>query len=597
MSTGQDLVAAGALRTEETFLFDWLTAPRTDTGLYVAKDDEGWTYTSYADLALEVRQFAAALRHTGAEPGSGVALLVNEPKSFVIAFMGTLAAGLTPSPIGPRSSFRRVERYVGHLVRLFVAAKPAVVVAQEDVRDQVEVAVRRSGSDAATLFVPPAGLAAAHRLLPPAEPVRRSEHELALLQFTSGSSGTPKGVRVSWRSLTANVTALRDWLDLRSDDIYAGWLPLFHDMGLIGGMITPIAAQIGVRLMTPEQFIRSPRRWLDCFGRGDATITTSPTFGYAYAARRVAPEELTGSDFSRWRVAVLGAERIDPVALADFSDLVEPSGFDVKALVSAYGLAESTLAVTASRPGATGSVLANTAVSTPEAGRCVGVRGGGVLGRDRGTSNWLVGCGAPIGDMAVQIVDDEGRPLPDGVFGEIVISGSSLADGYVHADGTMTDFDRVGHRTGDAGFRWQGQLYVVGRIADSLKVRGAMLFAEDLEAELATASRLDPSRLAVLLGRADGADHAVVLVEEPEPQPWLSRLVATLSARTTVAVTCTVMTGRRGSIERTSSGKPRRRVMWSALLNGEPNGWTPVHGSPPVPHASSAQEKPDASHP
>jgi len=597
MSTSHDLVAAEPLRAGQAFILDWLTTPRTDTGLYVAKDDEGWSYTSYADLALEVRQFATALRDTGAEPSSVVALLVNEPKSFVIAFMGSLAAGLTPSPVGPRSSFRTVDRYTGHLVRLFGAAKPAVVVAQEDVRDQAEAAVRRSGSDAATILVPPEGLAAAHALLNPAEPVRRAEHELALLQFTSGSSGTPKGVRVSWRSLTANVTALRDWLDLRSDDIYAGWLPLFHDMGLIGGMITPIAAQIGVRLMTPEQFIRSPRRWLDCFGRGEATVTTSPTFGYAYAARRVPPEELTGSNFSRWRVAILGAERIDPVAIANFSALVEPYRFDVKALVSAYGLAESTLAVTASRPGATGSVLAETAVSTPEAGQFVGVRGGGVLGRDRVASNWLVGCGAPIGDMAVQIVDDDGRPLPDGVFGEIVISGSSLADGYVHADGSMTVFDRVGHRTGDAGFRWQDQLYVVGRIADSLKVRGAMLFAEDLEAELATVSGLNPSRLAVLLGRAGGADHAVVLVEDTEPQPWLSRLVTTLSAHTTVAITCTVMTGRRGSIERTSSGKPRRRVMWTALLNGEPNGWTPVHGSPPVPHAPSAEKKPDAPHP
>jgi acyl-CoA synthetase (AMP-forming)/AMP-acid ligase II len=590
VSPGQDRPAAELLRGSRTFLLDWLATPRPDIGLHVAEADEGWSYTSYADLADAVRRFAATLRDTDAQPNSVVSLLVTEPRSFVIAFMGSLAAGLTPSPVAPRSSFRSSDRYTGHLVRLFGVAKPAVVVAEASVRDDAQAALAQSGSGATIIGVSPWGLASQTHA-PLTEPVWRADDDPALLQFTSGSSGTPKGVRVSWRALTANVTAIRDWVDVREDDTYAGWLPLFHDMGLIGGMVTPIAAQVGLRLMTPEQFIRSPKRWLDCFGRGDASITTSPSFGYAYAARRVTPEELSGSDFSAWRVAVLGAERIDPVAVARFSALVRPYGFDVNALVAAYGLAESTLAVTASRPGEAGSVLVDTAVSTLVIGQPVGVRGGGVLGIDGAAGNWLVGCGTPVGDMAVRVVDEDGEQLPDGLFGEIVISGSSLADGYLHADESITVFDPDGHRTGDAGFRWQGQLYVVGRMADCLKVRGEMLFAEDLEAELAAVDGLDPSRLTVLLGHANGADHAVVLVEDTRSQHWLSRLVMTVQAHTSAEIACSVMAGRRGWIERTSSGKPRRRVMWTALLNGQLTGWAPIHGTPPGPNPPSAEEK------
>ncbi|MEU2059742.1 AMP-binding protein [Streptomyces sp. NPDC013455] len=564
----------------------------------MAEPGGGWSYTPYSDLAEEVRHFAATLRATDAAPGAVVTLLATEVKSFVVAFMGTLAAGLTPSPVAPPRSYRTTERYRAHLARIIEAARPAIVVTQEDTHAAAETVCQETGAKAVLVPAPTAD--APQRLTEPGPaPVERAAEDLALLQFTSGSSGNPKGVRVSWGALTANVSAIRTWLRMVPDDIFASWLPLFHDMGLVGAMIMPVTSGVDLWLMTPEQFIRSPERWLECFGRHGATVTTAPSFGYSYCARRVKPAQLEGTDFSAWRVAILGAERIDPQGVADFTTLVAPHGFDDRALMGAYGLAESTLAVTGVRPGE-GSPLLRIANAASEFGTPVEAAEHGALGRDRVAANWLVGCGRPVGDLRVEIVDDDGNPLPEGHFGQISVSGSSLADGYLLSDGQLTTFDPAGLHTGDGGFLWDGQLYVIGRVADSLKVRGAALFAEDLEAELARLDGLDGGRLVTLLGSVDGTDHAVLLVEASAADGWLEPAVNTLRAATGPEISLTVLLGRRGAIERTSSGKPRRRVLWQRLLRGDATGWTPVHGTPPststadAPHADAGTGKGDA---
>ena len=562
-------------------LLDWLADPSVDTGLHIAEAGDEWSYTSYEELAAEVRSFSAVLLESDPAPGAIVSLMLTRSKSFIVAFMATLAAGLTPSPVTPLSSFRRQSRYEAHLKEIFTVAEPALIVAQEETRDLAQDVVRGLGGKTAVIAAPAApaqpkrsaetGLAAVRR---------RAPEDVALLQFTSGSSGNPKGVRVSWRALTANVRAIREWLEWRPGDVFASWLPLFHDMGLVGGMIFPVTTGTDLWIMTPEQFVRSPKRWLDCFGRHGATITTAPNFGYAYCVKRVKPEELAGSDFSAWRVAISGAERIDPATLADFAALLRPHGFDSAALIGAYGLAESTLAVTGVRPGRRSPVL-RYSPGDLDLGRWVEPADPGVLGEDRVEGDWIVGCGAPVGDLSVEIVDADGKPLSDGFFGEIVVQGSSLADGYVHADGTLSTFGAAGLHTGDGGFRWRNQLYVVGRLADSLKVRGTAIFAEDLEAQLAMIPGLSAGRLVVLLGQIGARGHAVLLVEDSDHAAWFDEALATLSARLTAEVTVSVLLGRRGSIERTSSGKPRRRVLWKALRGGpggESNGWRLVYG-------------------
>ena len=574
-------------------LLSWLRSPSTQTGLHVAEPGEGWSFIPYADLAVEVRDFAATLRAGDPAPGAVVTLLATEVKSFVVSFMGTLAAGLTPSPVAPPRSYRTTERYRAHLARIIEVARPEIVVTQEDTHAAAEAVCLELGAKA--VLVPAPGPGAPPRApqpgAEPAQPTERAAEDLALLQFTSGSSGNPKGVRVSWGALTANVSAIRDWLRIRPGDVFASWLPLFHDMGLVGAMIMPLTSGIDLWLMTPEQFVRSPERWLDCFGRHGATVTTAPSFGYSYCARRVKPEQLQGTDFSAWRVAILGAERIDPQGVADFTTLIRPHGFDEHALVGAYGLAESTLAVTGVDPGQ-GSPLLRIANATAEFATPIEPAEQGLLGRDRVAANWLVGCGRPVGDLRVRILDEDGNPLPEGHFGQIEVAGSSVADGYLLGDGRLTAFDPDGLRTGDGGFLWRDELYVIGRVADSLKIRGATVFAEDLEAELARLDGLAAGRLVTLLGTVDGADHAVLLVEDPDTQEWLEPALNTLRASTSPEISLTVLAGRRGAIERTSSGKPRRRVLWQRLLRGEAADWTLVHsaGASPIPSGTDAPQ-------
>jgi acyl-CoA synthetase (AMP-forming)/AMP-acid ligase II len=259
-------------------LLEWLVRPSGNAGLHVAKPSSGWGFTTYKDLADEVLAFAGGLAVRGLPAGTVVTLMVSDPEQFIVSFFGCLLAGSTPSTVMPRGLFGKADGYLDHISGILAAASPGLVVVsaesaefarmgliQADVPAEITTvdATLRSGGQAERV-IPPAGL---------------SSGRTALLQFTSGSSGDPKGVRVAWRALTSNVLAIREWLSLTSADRFAGWLPLFHDMGLIGQMLTSITTRIDLWILTPEQFIRDPKRWVECFGRDGATVAASPSFG------------------------------------------------------------------------------------------------------------------------------------------------------------------------------------------------------------------------------------------------------------------------------------------------------------------------------
>ncbi|MBL3668014.1 AMP-binding protein [Streptomyces sp. M2CJ-2] len=540
-------------------VLDWLDSPAPERGIHYYRNG-GWHLSDYAGIASAARRTAAFLHANGVTKGV-VSLLIEEPETFVPAFLGTMYAGATPSPIASPVAFGGHEAFTEHAAAVLGAAAPAAVLTDGRLAPLAGAACAKAGAGRPLVLPAPAGL-------PDADGLARRTAELALLQFTSGSSGTPKGVRVTGDNLTANVRAIHGWLGVTSEDSCSSWLPLYHDMGLIGTFLGSVVAQIDLWLMSPVDFIRSPARWLDCHGRHGVTITTAPNFGYGYATSRVRDEELENTDFSNWRVAMSGAERVDARVVADFTERLAPYGFDSRALTPCYGMAETTLAVTGVRPGV-GARMVRPA-GPLNTGVPVTVVGSGTLGLDRpeDAAGWIASCGTPVPGTAVDVVDDDGAPLPDGTFGEIRVRGTSVADGYESSDPAANrPFGEDGLRTGDAGFLLDGELYVVGRIGDSLKVRGRKVHAEDLEAALVSVPGVPPGRCAVALGARDGRPGAVIVVEAPG-DGWLEAVTGTLRSALDTSVAVTVVRARRGTIPRTSSGKPRRRLLWRRAGEG-----------------------------
>jgi acyl-CoA synthetase (AMP-forming)/AMP-acid ligase II len=329
--------------------------------------------------------------------------------------------------------------------------------------------------------------------------------------------------------------------------------------------------------LTPLDFVRSPALWLECFGALGATLTATPAFGLAHALRHVTrqPEALAGWDFSRWRSVIVGAERIDPGLLRRFAATLRPWGFDPDALCPAYGLAESTLAVTGVHPGdpvrVTGLPSGPRAVARPSVPLHTDTDG--TDGTDSASESQVVGCGIPLAGAEIQVLDEDGAKLPEGQIGEITVRGLCVATGLRTSHGLLPAADQDGWlRTGDAGFLRDGELFVVGRMGDALKVRGTSVFAENVEERVAQCLGTPRHRVAALLGTIGTTDTVVLLVEDGRgrEETFWDAVPIVLRGCVGVDVQQRLFHGPPGSIARTTSGKPRRRLLWQRLTGPEP---------------------------
>jgi acyl-CoA synthetase (AMP-forming)/AMP-acid ligase II len=535
-------------------LLQWLWEPSAERGLHFAGTGDRWDFWSYPALAELALRVPVALADRGVRRGDVVVSIQRSSPGFTATFFGSIAAGATACSIAPPFAVQRADEYDRHLAHLLGTARPALVVCDADSLPHARRVTDTMGVAAPVLFDDlVAGVPAATAPGTPAE--------IALLQFTSGSSGMARGVRVSYDALEANITAMRRWLDWGPDASGLTWLPVHHDMGLVGCLVNLTVTGCDGWMMQPEDFIRNPLRYLRCMADQRVALTAIPNFGLAYLLRRIRPAQLEGLRFDAMRSAILGAERIDPRVLDGIVDLLGPYGFDRRALLPAYGGAEATLAVTGLPPGA---------------GWTTAVPAGG-----SGTP--IVGCGRPLPGVSVRVVDTEDRPVPEGELGEIVVTGATVATGYLGPAGTAsgTSLDGGVLHTGDAGFLRDGQLFVLGRLGDGLKVRGRMVFAESLE--MALVERGVPERrAAVLLGVRDGTPTAAVVFDGGQPE-WAPVASAVLREAIEEAdFVCAWVP--RGSLAVTSSGKPRRRVMWQALCAGTlPGEVVPLPDEPLVP--------------
>ena len=541
-------------------LFGWLSRPSGQRGIRFADDNGDWPFTSYAEIAAMSARVADRLSATGMQPGAAVVVVAPSSPRFAAGFFGSWLAGYTPCPVVPPTLFASADAYLAHVSALLrvtggaVLCDPTLLEVMGEAMSQAALAGRPISLD---------DLPATAQGPPQAPP------DVALLQFTSGSSGQPRGVRVSRANLEFAVDSILDWSEWGTHEPCVHWLPLHHDFGLIGGLLAPAAGQRDVWLLRPEQFVLGPQRWLDCLGRRGAGITASPTFGFSYALSKVTPEALTGCDFSTWRMAAISAERPDPGVLNRFGELLAPHGFSFESYTPAYGLAEATLGVTCVPADEVARVV-KPDWSSLQVGEPVRVEreaqlGSALIGDGAG---WLVSCGSPRAGVRVEIVDATGAPQPPGTLGEVRVSGRTVALGYTgHTEGSLTRFSDDGLLTADAGFVHGGELYVVGRMGDSIKVRGRAVYAEDLEAKLATVDGVRRGRCCVVPSLDPSGTGIVAIVENADaPFAW-DRAIALLE-REAADTPIRIVAVPPGSIPRTSSGKPRRRLLAERLLSG-----------------------------
>jgi acyl-CoA synthetase (AMP-forming)/AMP-acid ligase II len=555
----------------ERRLLSWLEPASSVNGIHFAGPDDTWAFWSYESLARRSRRAAWGLIERGVRQDDVVLLVQRSGPDFVAALFGALLAGAVPSAAAPPLAFQDPRAFGDHLTSLLRSAGPTLIVTDGDLVQRID-ALSAAAAGARAIGFDDVVRGVDEEVRPPGRPPAG----VALLQFTSGSSGPARGVPVTFPALEANVGAIRRWLAMTEDDATASWMPVHHDLGLVGCVLTPIVNGSDLWLLQTGDFVRRPLRYLRCFGQGGATLTAMAAFGLEHVVRRVRPRDLDGMDFSGWRAAIVGAERLDAAVLERFHELLAPRGLRRTTLLPAYGLAEATLAVT-------GLPLDEgwRAIEVEPASLAVGRRARPAAD---GATVRLVGSGRPLAGTTVTVVDDDGRPLPDGHVGVVVVSGPSVAAGYAGEAGadSLTSFSARGLWTGDAGTLVDGQLFVVGRLGDSAKVRAETIFAEELEA-LVVGAGVPSHRVAVALGSHRGVSTAVAVLEQPRDDwPDLVRGLLRRRCETGEVVVVPVPSG---GIARTSSGKPKRRRIWQAFVDGrlelvgaqrtEPN-WRPV---------------------
>lgn len=542
---------------ENRKLLEWTLEPSAERGIrflsrtFLNKTDE-WQYWSYESLAMLAWRAQDNLVQSGVRVGDVVGLALRTGPEFIGCFFGALLAGAVPSAIAPPATLQDPVRYSEHVSRLLSSMRPVCIVTEPEL-------IQRFRTLALNAAVP--------MLNTPADLLGRGgggmmmEHnpsDIAILQFTSGSTGSCRAIRVPFGALETNVTAIRQWLQWTETVPGASWLPLHHDMGLIGCLLTPIVSQCNQHLMDPEQFLRHPIEYIRCFGEYGAELTAIPNFGLDHIVRRVHADALAGMGFSRWRGIIVGGERLREQSFSSFHRLLSPFGFKKTSLLPAYGLAEATLAVTGVPLDQEWTEVSLNPVSIDTGARIV-------AGRDPLSSTILIGCGRPLAGVSIEITDGANRLLPEDHIGEIVVSGDSVAAGYAGGIAAPNFMDGV-LRTGDAGFLHQGQLFVLGRLGDSLKVHGRSVYAEDVESALVRLG-IPVHRMAALLGWHKAEPVAAVVLEHPAAD-WLLEAHSILRAQAAGAA-IRVLEVPRGTIPRTSSGKIRRKELWHAFTAGD----------------------------
>lgn len=518
---------------------------------------------SYRDLRDQASSLARRMLKAGFAPGERMALVAETDGDFVRAFCACIYAGIIPVPMPLPAAFGGRNGYIAHIRGMLAAAGASGTLAPPSLAAWVAEAAEGAGQRLVGSLGIFDGLQEEGVDLPAPD-----ADGTAYLQFSSGSTRFPLGVAVTHRALMANTRAIAEHgLRIVQGDRGTSWLPFYHDMGLVGFLLTPLCSQVSVDYLPTHEFARRPLTWLSLISRNRGTLSYSPSFGYELCARRASGSVPEGLDLSSWRAAGIGGDMIRPHILARFSETFAPCGFDRRAFVPSYGMAETTLAVSFA-PLGTGVELDRVAMRSLEEGGQVEAPAA-----EEGRVRDFVLCGPPLPEHDAEIRDPDGKPLGDRRLGRIFVRGPSMMSGYfdrpeetarvLSADGWLD--------TGDLGYRVGRSLVVTGRAKDLIIINGRNIRPQDLEwcAERADGLR---SGDAAAFSVDDGqAERVVVLVHcratDPASRDALKTAVSG-ALRAEHGVEAEVVPVPPHSLPQTSSGKLSRSRARQLFLSG-----------------------------
>ncbi len=543
-----------------------------DTGLRLLDRRLRAEWLEWSEIRERAERVAGGLQALGICRGERVAVIYPTGAGFFEAFFGTLVAGAVPVPLYPPVRLGRLDEYTERTATMLRAVDARMVLADRRVRRLLGEAVEAAGPDLGCLELNALPAVAS-------KPVRVTDLDLALVQFSSGTTVDPKPVALSHRAVIAQTVLLNGFWPDGNGRVHSGasWLPLYHDMGLIGCVFPALERPAVLTLIPPELFVARPAVWLQTISHYRATVSPAPNFAYGLCTEKIRDEEMDGVDLSSWSVALNGAEPVAPGVLRRFQRRFSRWGFRPQALTPVYGLSEASLAVTFSNIDRPFSSRRFDRDDLADGRRAVASTDGVEL----------VSVGRPLEGFDLRIVDPERGDLGEGLVGRVLVRGPSLMEGYLGMEQASAAVLRDGWLdTGDLGFVVDGELYLTGREKDVLILRGRNHSPAEVEHALDGVDGVRTGCSAAFSFMAeDGETESLVVLAEAAQEITAAQFpsVAEASARAVRAATGLqpdrVEVVPRGTLPRTSSGKIRRREAMQRWRAGElrpPRAVTPL---------------------
>ncbi|MEK7819584.1 MAG: AMP-binding protein, partial [Pseudomonadota bacterium] len=487
---------------------------------FYADEGDGEVVT-YRDLARGAERIAAGLHERGIKPDETVALMLPTGKDYFVSFFGVLLAGAVPTALYPPLRPALVEDHLNRCAGIVANAQAAMLITTPEIepfarRLKVQAPTLREVTNAADLARSNPARASPAREEAPFVGVARGPRETAFLQYTSGSTGNPKGVVLTHANLLANIRAMGDAVRASSADVFVSWLPLYHDMGLIGAWLGSLYYASPLVVMPPMSFVARPERWLRAIHRYRGTLSAAPNFAFDLCLRRIDAREIAALDLSSWRVAFNGAEPVSPDTIERFIERFAPAGFRREAMMSVYGLAENSVGLAFPPLGRGPVVDAIDRETLMRSGRAVPAQ----IGDPRAAR--LVACGQPIPGHQIRVVGRDDRELPERREGRIQFRGPSATSGYFRRpEETKSLFRGEWLETGDLGYLAQGDLYITGRTKDMIIRAGRNIYPVEIEEAVNAVAGVRAGAVAVfgVPDAATGTERLVGMAETRSREP------------------------------------------------------------------------------